>query len=92
LRCWWFSPASSIRSALEPVRALAHVHGHFHVLAELAKDGDHPVDREAFQLGVADARDDLGGKNGARLLKITDLAALLPWRWAAERERRKVAA
>ncbi len=24
--------------------------------------------------------------------KITDLAALLPWHWAAERERRKVAA
>ncbi len=24
--------------------------------------------------------------------KITDLGALLPWRWAAERERRKLAA
>jgi hypothetical protein len=24
--------------------------------------------------------------------KITDLAALLPWRWAAETERRKLAA
>lgn len=49
------------------VAARLHVDAHFHVLVELAKDGDKPVEREAVELHVADARQ-IGMGNAGRLL------------------------